>query len=79
MKEILIASAVVTGIVAAFVGMGLAVQYGANSAQCRNLHNLMDVETNVSLSTGCLVKVDGRWMSGDSAVTNTREVTINGR
>jgi hypothetical protein len=58
------------------VAIGVAVVYGGNVQQCRNLHNLMGVETYVTLSTGCLVKMDGRWVSGDSAVTNTREVTI---
>lgn len=76
MKDFAIGFAAVVALVVVMICAGLTAQYSVNDHQCRDLHDLMGVETHVSLSTGCLVKIDGRWMSGDSAVTNTREVTV---
>lgn len=52
------------------------IEYASEYFSCRKLHNLTGVETDVSLSLGCMVKYEGRWVDPKVMTRNMQEVTV---
>lgn len=50
--------------------------YAVESSACNNVHRLTKLETDVSLTLGCMVKYEGRWVVDEVVIDNKHEVTI---
>lgn len=73
MKELIAAIFVVVVLPIVLI---IAVQYWIESSKCDQMRTLMGLQTHASISTGCLVKHRGQWMTADTAMTNMRQVEI---
>lgn len=62
-------------IIVAIVVVCAGGAYMINYSQCSTIHELTGAPTNVTISAGCLVKMDGKWMTGDAAL-NYKEIKI---
>lgn len=56
----------------------LVISIGSISAnqECKNLQRLTGLETDASISLGCMAKYKGRWVSADVVTKNKQEVSV---
>jgi hypothetical protein len=69
--------AILLGALFAFILACMALAYWSESAKCSSIARLTGDATDVSLSAGCLVQHKGKWMTGDTALSNRQEIEIS--
>ena len=52
-----------------FMALALSAAYFGEKITCEKKTNLMNIESNYGLYTGCMVKIDGRWQPFNEYVT----------
>lgn len=75
MKDLAILLGGSAAIIAGCCALGAGTQWVLANNQCSTIHELTGAQTNVSLSAGCLVKIDDKWMTGDAAL-DYKEIKI---
>lgn len=63
------------GVMVALIGIFGCAQMGAYMA-CNKYELLTDHQTSFSISTQCLINVDGRWMNADTYMKNSSEIKV---
>lgn len=70
--ELWVCAALFAGIVGFLIGF----QYWNESAKCQTIHRITDAPVDVTLNAGCLVKIDGRWLTIEAATSNAHDITV---
>ncbi|KYG20149.1 hypothetical protein SE92_07600 [Bradyrhizobium sp. AT1] len=63
-------------LVAFMVALIVGGIYWSNSSGCANVHRLTGLDTDMTLSLGCMVQYQGRWVDASVVTANKQEVTV---
>lgn len=74
-KELIFLLTAFALVIAASIVACMGAAYWQSSQSCDNLHTLTGVETNVTLTNGCMVKYNGAWVDYTVMTHNKIEVT----
>lgn len=58
------------------IGLSCSVLFFTAAQECKNLHRLTGLETDATVSLGCMAKYKGRWVSAQVVTNNKQEVSV---
>ena len=76
MRERVIGLIGIIVVTAAIIGAGIGAAYWSETSACMRLHMMVGVETDVSVSLGCMVKYNGEWVARSVMTTHKQTVTV---
>jgi hypothetical protein len=59
-------------------GIGVYAGYLQDAQTCRNIERLYRLETDTTITLGCMVKYEGRWVDRDVVTGRKQEISVRG-
>lgn len=76
MRDFIVAGLFAVAALVSVIGPLAGVWYLSENSACSRVHALTGVETDMSVSLGCMVKYQGEWVAREVMTNHKQEISV---